>query len=212
MDRLGDSAFVLRDLGEPAYRVAEALRGAELPGVIDAAASYDTVGVYLAAPGLVEEADLRRVLESLRLPKELEPRSHVILVCYEMGDDLAEVARTLAMADGEVVRLHQSVEYRCYAVGFCPGFAYLGWLPEELRGLARLETPRVRVTPGSVGLTGSQTAVYPLETPGGWRLIGRTPLTLVDVADGYFPIRAGDVVRFSRIDEAEFERLKGERL
>ena len=93
-----------------------------------------------------------------------------------------------------------------------PGFPYLGYLPEKLCGVPRLNSPRIRVEPGSVGLTGRQTGIYPLPRPGGWNLIGRTPLTLVDVADGYFPLRVGDRVRFSRIESSEYERLYGMRL
>ena len=99
-----------------------------------------------------------------------------------------------------------------YAIGFVPGFPYLGYLPAELCGVGRLPSPRLRVEPGSVGLTGKQTGIYPLPRPGGWNILGRTPLTLVDVADGYFPLRVGDRVRFSRIDEAEYHRREGERI
>jgi len=99
-----------------------------------------------------------------------------------------------------------------YAVGFVPGFPYLGYLPAELCGVGRLPTPRLRVEPGSVGLTGRQTGLYPLARPGGWNLIGRTPLIVVDVADGFFPLRVGDAVRFERIDETRYRELEGERL
>ena len=111
-----------------------------------------------------------------------------------------------------VIRLHTEMIYTVYAIGFCPGFPYLGYLPSPLCGVPRLTTPRTRVEAGSVGLTGRQTGVYPEERPGGWNLIGRTPLTLVDVAAGYFPLRTGDRVRFTRVDEAEFRRLSGQRL
>jgi len=76
----------------------------------------------------------------------------------------------------------------------------------------RLSAPRLRVEPGSVGLTGRQTGIYPEARPGGWNLVGRTPLVLVDVAGGYFPLRTGDRVQFVRVDEAEFRRLQGQRL
>src|SRR5205807_4427751 len=99
-----------------------------------------------------------------------------------------------------------------YAIGFCPGFPYLGYLPASLSDVPRLPVPRLRVEAGSVGLTGRQTGIYTEARPGGWNLIGRTPLQLVDVADGYFPLRTGDRVRFTRIDEAEFRRLLGQRL
>ena len=78
--------------------------------------------------------------------------------------------------------------------------------------MPRLPTPRMRVEPGSVGLTGRQTGIYPLERPGGWNLIGRTPLELVDVEDGYFPLRPGDRVQFVAIDSVEFSKLRGQRL
>src|SRR5205814_3381261 len=116
------------------------------------------------------------------------------------------------LSPAEVVRLHAGTEYTVYAIGFCPGFPYLGYLPAALAGVPRLATPRLRVEPGSVGLTGRQTGIYTEARPGGWNLIGRTPLELVNVADGYFPLRTGDRVRFIRIDEAEFRRLQGRRL
>lgn len=135
-----------------------------------------------------------------------------IPVCYEFGPDLAHVAAHVGLSADEVIRLHSSVEYTVYAIGFVPGFPYLGYVPPGLCGVPRLASPRLRVEPGSVGVTGRQTAVYPLARPGGWPLIGRTPLVLVDVADGFLPLRVGDRVRFSRIDEEEYRRLEGERL
>src|SRR4029077_12105528 len=105
------------------------------------------------------------------------------------------------------ILLHTSIEYTVYAIGFVPGFPYLGYLPEKLCGVPRLASPRLKVEPGSIGLTGRQTGIYPLPRPGGWNLIGRTPLTIVDVADSYFPLRVGDVVRFDRIDERRSPEL-----
>ena len=138
--------------------------------------------------------------------------SFLIPVCYEFGPDLAHVAAHLGLPAGEVIRLHTAAEYTVYAIGFVPGFPYLGYLPPGLCGVPRLTSPRLRVEPGSVGVTGRQTAVYPLARPGGWPLIGRTPLVLVDVADGFFPLRVGDRVRFARIDERRYRELEGERL
>ena len=122
------------------------------------------------------------------------------------------MADAAGLATDDVIRLHTGTEYMVYAIGFCPGFPYLGYLPRELCGLPRLPAPRLRVEAGSVGLTGRQTGIYTLPRPGGWNLVGRTPLVLVDVAAGYFPLRTGDRVRFARIDEAEYRRLEGERL
>ena len=132
--------------------------------------------------------------------------------CYELQLDLDRVAEHTGLERDAVIALHTATEYTVYAIGFCPGFPYLGYLPPGLAGVPRLPAPRLRVAPGSVGLTGRQTGVYPLERPGGWNLIGRTPLVLADPAAGYFSLRVGDRVRFVRIDEAEFRRRAGERL
>jgi inhibitor of KinA len=116
------------------------------------------------------------------------------------------------LSEDEIVRLHTATEYTVYAIGFCPGFPYLGYLPSPLCGVPRLPAPRLRVEAGSVGLTGRQTGIYTEARPGGWNLIGGTPLELVHVADGYFPLRTGDRVRFVRIDETTFRQLRGQRL
>jgi inhibitor of KinA len=141
-----------------------------------------------------------------------EARVHCIPCCYELQLDLGRVADRTGLAPEEVIRLHTGTTYTVYAIGFCPGFPYLGYLPAALAGVPRLTSPRTRVEAGSVGLTGRQTGIYTQERPGGWNLIGRTPLELVNVADGYFPLRTGDRVRFECIDETEFRRRQGQRL
>jgi len=205
---LGDSALILRDLDRPAFEVADAIERARLPGVLEAVASYETVGVYYD-PNVFMLSSLETV--DFKIGKSTSA-FHTIPVCYEMGEDLEDVARRLSMAPDEVVRLHSSTDYRCYAVGFCPGFPYLGYLPEELSGVPRRQSPRVRITPGSVAITGLQTGVYPLERPGGWAILGRTPLCIVDVESAYFPIKPGDVVRFEAISPPEFDAMFGRRL
>jgi KipI family sensor histidine kinase inhibitor len=117
----------------------------------------------------------------------------------EQGPDLEEVGRLVGLSPDEVVALHGSVDYRVYFLGFAPGFGYLGPLPEPLR-LPRRGTPRVRVPEGSVAIAGAQTAIYPLRTPGGWHLIGRTSAPLWD-ADRPEPslLEAGRTVRFRAV-------------
>jgi inhibitor of KinA len=131
-----------------------------------------------------------------------------IPVCYdtEFGPDLADVAVHNRISVEEVARLHSSVTYLVYFLGFSPGFAYLGGLLSELH-TPRLATPRQRVTAGSVGIAGSQTGVYPIDSPGGWRIIGRTPLRMFD-PDATPPTRLqpGDRVTFSPIDRDVFLR------
>jgi KipI family sensor histidine kinase inhibitor len=123
------------------------------------------------------EAILGRYLERLEEVELPEARRVEIPVCYggEFGPDLAEVSVLHGMTAAQVIELHASVEYLVYFLGFVPGFAYLGELPEALV-TPRLAAPRRRVPAGSVGIAGNQTGVYPFATPGGWRLIGRTPL------------------------------------
>jgi len=107
---------------------------------------------------------------------------------------MPRVCEHTSLAPDDVIRLHSAIEFTVYAVGFVPGFPYLGYLPTELCGVGRLPSPRLRVDPGSVGITGRQTAIYPQASPGGWNLIGRTPLVIVDVATGFFPLNVGDRV------------------
>lgn len=201
---------------QAALRLAVAVRRAAPPWLVDVVQAYTTVAVHFALERIVY-ADVAATLRGLGPLEEAEDAAalgerHVLPCCYELQLDLERVARRLALSPDEVVRQHSGAEYTIYAVGFSPGFPYLGYLPDALCGVPRLETPRVRVAPGSVGLTGRQTGVYPEARPGGWNLIGRTPLQLVDVADGYFPLRTGARVRFEPIGEAEFHRLLGRRL
>lgn len=211
VDPLGEFALILRDLEHPAFRIAQWIRESSIPGVTEAVSSYATVGVYIA-PGFERKTIVEHLVRvPVRLPA-LESRSVVIPVCYELGDDLAAVGDRLGMSPQEVAAAHASGEYECFAIGFCPGFPYLGYLPEGLYGIPRREEPRVRVPAGSVAITGRQTGIYPLEMPGGWALIGRTPLEIVDVEDGYFPIKAGDKVRFEAIQLPDYKRLEGQRL
>jgi inhibitor of KinA len=127
-----------------------------------------------------------------------DPRLIEIPVCYggEFGPDLASVAEHARLTPEQVIELHSSASYLVYFLGFSPGFPYLGGLPENL-ATPRLPAPRKRVPAGSVAIGGSQTGVYPMESPGGWRIIGRTSLRLFD-PDASPPalLRAGDTVRF----------------
>lgn len=211
---LGDQAVLASFTDEPAaVRFAAAVQSAAPPWLHDVVPAYASVGVYFDADA-VRTAEVVRWLEALPVTDTgvSAGTRHVIPVCYELGPDLGAVAEFLRMPPEEVIRRHTAVEYTVYAVGFVPGFPYLGHLPAELCGVPRLASPRVRVEPGSVGLTGRQTGVYPLARPGGWHLIGRTPLVLVDVADDYFPLRVGDTVRFEPISEGEYRRREGNKL
>jgi inhibitor of KinA len=146
-------------------------------------------------------------LDAMHIP---EGRERQIPTCYggEFGPDLDEVAALHGMTPPQVVELHASVSYVVYFLGFVPGFAYLGELPEAL-ATPRLDTPRRSTPPGSVGIAGNQTGVYPFATPGGWRLIGRTPLAMFRPdrkAISFLSI--GDRVRFTPISAARFATME----
>jgi inhibitor of KinA len=217
---LGDQAVLAYLADETtAVRFAAAVRAANPPWLFDVVPAYASVGVFFD-PDTICAAAIMAWLETLTpaLPSPdtwhsaLPARHFSVPVCYEMQSDLARVCESTALSADEVIRLHTAPTYTVYAVGFVPGFPYLGYLPKELCGVGRLPSPRLCVEPGSVGVAGRQTGIYPLPRPGGWNLIGRTPLTIVDVASGFFPLRVGDAVHFKRIDEKRYRELEGERL
>jgi KipI family sensor histidine kinase inhibitor len=158
------------------------------------------------------EAILRRYLERLEEVNLPEPRQVEIPVCYggEFGPDLADVCVMHGMTPAQAIELHASAEYLVYFLGFVPGFAYLGELPEALV-TPRLAVPRRRVPAGSVGIAGNQTGVYPFATPGGWRLLGRTPLAMFRTdRDELSLLSMGDRVRFTPISAERFAALEKE--
>jgi inhibitor of KinA len=209
VEPLGDQAWILRDLPEKPAIIAKAILRASLPGVTDVVPCLETVGIYGCQA--LDQANLITLIENAPVLSE-SPRRHIVPVCYEVGQDLQSVAQTLMLTVNDVIRLHSTAQFECFAIGFCPGFAYLGPLPAELRGIPRMPSPRTRTEPGCVGITGNQTAVYPLPRPGGWPIIGRTPLEMVDESDDYFPIEVGDLVQFRPVSAKEFDQLKGNRL
>ena len=163
-------------------------------------------------PCEIDQAGVEAALRECELRAEnvplAKPRRVEIPVCYdeEFAPDLSDVASIHSRTPESVVKLHSSQLYRAYFLGFAPGFAYLGDLVEEIAA-PRLDTPRKSVAAGSVAIAGKQTAVYPIGTPGGWRLIGRTPLQMFSaVRDPMGLIAVGDEVRFFPITRTEFDR------
>jgi inhibitor of KinA len=194
-------------------RVAKLLRLLQLEplsGVLNLHPAYCSLLVKFDALKLDHaqlEAILRQYLARLARVELPPARQLEIPVCYggEFGEDLDEVAALHGMSAARVIELHTSVTYLVYFLGFVPGFAYLGELPEGL-ATPRLAVPRKAVPSGSVGIAGKQTGVYPFATPGGWRLIGRTPLSMfrpdrIDMS----ALSLGDRVRFVSIPAGRFE-------
>ena len=174
-------------------------------GVVNLHPAYNSLLIRFNALELTHKALDSIVRERLSIvdgsQQEVERRTVRIPVCYkgEFAPDLTELARLHDLSEQDVVDLHVSLDYTVYFLGFVPGFAYLGMVPEQI-ATPRLPAPRQKVKPGSVGIADRQTGVYPKPTPGGWRLIGRTPVTI-----GFNFLEPGDQVRFHAISTDEFE-------
>lgn len=198
-ERLGDAGIVWRS--DLALALHASLARDPVPGVTDSVPAEDVVTILYDA-ALVDPADvedrLRAIIPTLR-PLEREPaRTLTIPVSYD-GPDLHDVARLTNLSPSEVIALHLSTVYEVAFLGFLPGFAYLRGLPPVLR-LPRRATPRTRLEPGSVGIGGPWTAVYPLASPGGWHLLGKTSEAMFDAArDEPILLRPGDRVRFESV-------------
>ncbi len=155
---------------------------------------------------------VRKALNNLHTQPPLAGRTVVLPVYYgsEAGADLEALAARAALSVDEVINLHSGTEYRVYAIGFAPGFAYLGQVDERIAA-PRLATPRARVPGGSVAIADRQTAVYPSDSPGGWNLIGRCPVPMFDPgAHPPMPVSVGDRVRFEPVSRERFLTLGGE--
>ncbi|MBP2077160.1 5-oxoprolinase subunit PxpB [Oceanobacillus polygoni] len=187
----------------------------KIPGVIEWIPTYTAVTIVydpctvLYKALIIQMEKLQNRLSAMELP----PAEIMhIPVCYggEKGPDLATVANLHNLDESQVVSTHSSAEYLIYMMGFIPGFAYLGGMSEEI-ATPRLESPRSAIPAGSVGIAGEQTGIYPLESPGGWQIIGRTPIKLYD-PNSLSPIllRAGNYIRFIPISEEEYEVIKQE--
>jgi inhibitor of KinA len=197
---------------ERVHRLLSRLDAAPLPGVVDLSPAYASILVRFD-PLAVDHEQAASWVQSCLARLEGTPlppaRQVEIPVCYggEFGPDLEEVARHAGLPADEVVRLHKGREFTVFFLGFTPGFAYMGIVPEAI-ACPRLARPRPMVPAGSVGIAGSQTGVYPQATPGGWRIVGRTPLAMFDPGrDPMSWLRIADRVRFQPIDEARFREL-----
>lgn len=181
-------------------------------GIIETLATYRSATVYfdpIKTDAIAFGKQLLAIATALPASAAIPGQTVEIPVCYggDLGPDLPDVATWAGLSPADVVRLHASVEYRVYMLGFSPGFPYLGRVPEAIAA-PRLAAPRSTIQAGSVGIAGQQTGIYPQRTPGGWRVIGRTPMRLYDPSRATpFLLEAGNRVRFVPIDRSEFDRL-----
>jgi KipI family sensor histidine kinase inhibitor len=221
---LGDSAMLLTlterldlDANACGRAVATGIRARGLPWVTDVVSALGTVAVHFAACTMREAVQRRATLERLlreSLDRACEAgaaaaRTIEIPVCYELpfAEDLPEVAAYAGLTPPEVITMHSASPHRVLMVGFAPGQPYLGGLDARL-AMPRRSSPRHRVEAGAVAIANAQTSIYPCATPGGWHVIGRTPLALFDpVREPVCLLEPGDAVAFVPISTADFERI-----
>jgi KipI family sensor histidine kinase inhibitor len=183
--------------------------------LVDLVPSYTTLMVHydLTALSPAQARELIDVaLADLQPQAQGSGQSHVLPVWYDLsvGPELTLLSQRSGLTVDDVIRRHSAHDYQVFALGFAPGFAFMGLVDERL-ATPRLDTPRKRIAAGSVGIAERQTAAYPVVSPGGWNLIGRTPAKLFDrERDGYSLMQPGDTVRFEPVDHAEFINLGGD--
>jgi len=215
----GDSAFIIKvgdeispDVNQTIRKLLVRIEQEEIEGIIDFIPSYNELMICYN-PLII---GYRKLLEKLRsIDKEIDsiklPESSIIHIpvyyCDDYGPDLQEVADFNHISIEEVIRIHSSLDYLVYMLGFTPGFCYLGGMDERI-ATPRKQSPRIKIPAGAVGIADKQTGIYPIESPGGWQLIGRTPLKLFDSnRKPEFLIQPGDFIRFIPVTIDEFNKI-----
>jgi len=222
---LGDKAITVEfgnqisdEINNNVINLGVALEQLGLKAIEEIVPTYRSLLVYYN-PLLIDFTTLRnKIFDLINLnlsnQSELEKNKkvHVVPVCYggEFGPDLNYVAQYNNLTEEDVIRLHCSVEYKIYMIGFAPGFPYLGGMPKSI-ATPRLETPRKLVKAGSVGIAGEQTGIYPIDDPGGWRIIGKTPLQLYNINnDPPILFKAGEYIKFQPISMEEYRDIENQ--
>ncbi len=217
----GDTALVVefgdtidREINARVLALADRIADAKIPGIVEMVPTFRSLMVHYD-PCVLRFVELgiqvRRLMEGLTAVGHAH-RLWVLPTCYggEHGPDLDEVAQRTGLSPAQVVEMHAAVTYHVYCLGFLPGWPYMGDLDERL-ALPRREIPRIKVPMGAVCIAQRMTGVYPLESPGGWHLLGRTPVRMFDTrrAEAVF-FEPGDKVRYQPISAAEYARLDTE--
>lgn len=214
----GDSAILIElgneispDINSAVQSLNSSIMQARIKGLIETIPAFSSL-LVIYDPWLITYNDICSEINSLKNNRIINKERHFIFtlpVCYGgiLGEDLKALADYAELSEDEVIRRHSSVDYRIYMLGFLPGFAYLGGLDKSI-SCPRLTTPRQKILPGSVGIGGDQTGIYPISSPGGWRLIGSTPLKLYDPTkpDPIF-YRPGDYIRFQPVSMTEYDNI-----
>jgi KipI family sensor histidine kinase inhibitor len=216
----GDSSLLVEfgdeispDINRRISATVQLLKEQHVEGVVDLIPAFCSLLINYDPRVISFEEISERVQGILKLDAKAgvqKKKIYEIPVCYggEYGPDIEHIAQHAGLTVEEVIQIHSSRDYLIYMLGFLPGFCYLGGLDERIH-TPRLANPRIKISAGSVGIGGSQTGIYPLDSPGGWQLMGMTPVKTYDPErENPILVEAGDYIRFVPIDEAEFRRLK----
>ena len=195
-------------------QVIEQIKLLQLDGIIELVPTYCALLVQYDAM-VYSYSDICRILEPTLQESVTDSANELVTIVEiptvyggEFGPDLGFVASYNHLSEAEVVSIHSGTDYLVYMLGFIPGFTYLGGMDPRI-ATPRLSSPRTLIPAGSVGIAGEQTGTYPSDSPGGWQIIGRTPVTMYDMSKEQAALlRAGDYVRYVPIDENEFHRIK----
>lgn len=216
----GDSSLLIQfgneispEINQRIKATVQLMREQHIEGVLDVIPAFCSLLINYD-PRVISYSEItKRMRKLLKVETKAgyeKKKVFEIPVCYggKYGPDLAYIAEHAGMTEEEVIALHSSKDYLIYMLGFLPGFCYLGGLDERLH-TPRLATPRIKIDAGSVGIGGSQTGIYPMDSPGGWQLMGMTPVKTYD-PEREVPIlvEAGDYIRFVPVDEEEYLRIK----
>jgi inhibitor of KinA len=219
---LGDNAIIIKfenrispEINAHIRRSAILIEQSKTNGIIEWIPTYTSLTLFYK-PEIISYTNLCKLLETLLInsdEKELPlPKEIIIPTCYggKYGADLESVALKNNLTPEEVIKIHSTPSYLVYMLGFTPGFPYLGGMDKRI-ATPRLETPRALVEAGSVGIAGEQTGMYSIDSPGGWQIIGKTPLKLFDInSKEPFLLKAGYLVKFKPISEEEYYNLEKE--
>lgn len=215
--RLGEQALLLEvekqeNQLESVHEFTNALNYANIEGILDVVPAYQTIALLFDGSGIDHDLLIKKIETILVSDKDdfKTPALFEIPVCYDLGLDWNKVEEKTKLSKDEVIKEHTSKEYTIAMMGFTPGFVFLNGLNESI-WCGRRESPRVSIPKGSVGIGGQQTGIYSLESPGGWQIIGRTPVSFFEAEkDPPSRLGAGDKVRFRAISKQEFEKLNPE--
>ena len=195
-------------------QIIEQIKGLQLDGIVELVPTYCALLVQYDAM-VYSYSDICRILEPTLQESVTDGANELVTIVEiptvyggEFGPDLGFVASHNHLSEAEVVSIHSGTDYLVYMLGFIPGFTYLGGMDPRI-ATPRLSSPRTLIPAGSVGIAGEQTGTYPSDSPGGWQIIGRTPVTMYDMSKKQAALlQAGDYVRYVFIDENEFHRIK----